>query len=513
MPGFGIQSLLGAPSTSCHPRSFTTRARGLSRSSAKNISNAKSVDGWKPGEDPKVDHSGHFEFCGPLGVSTMIVGFPLLMYYMWIGATFYEGQFPVPTSTESFGSFVRHLADLVYEHAFPSPKAWIIYWTFFITEAAFYCYLPGVQGYGKPLDHEGGKQLEYHCSAVWSFYITILGAAALHFTEIFPLYTVIDEFGPILSVAIISGFLVAIAAYTSAWFRGVQHRMTGYFMYDFFMGSELNPRIGTLDFKMFFMVRMPWFILFGITCATAAKQYEDYGYVSAELMFLVMAHFIYTNACAKGEECILTTWDIYYEKWGFMLIFWNLAGVPLSYCHCTLYFANNLATATEWSIPAFRTPVLIFLFTSYLFVYWVWDSTNSQKNRFRQQERGQLVMRNTFPQLPWQTLTNPRTITTPSGDKILVDGWYKYARKLHYTCDAYFALAWGAITGFESPFPWFYPVFFTVMILHRAYRDIQRCRVKYGESWTEYEKMVPYLFIPVCYFFFEWIGVSGSTDV
>jgi len=181
-----------------------------------------------------------------------------------------------------------------------------------------------------------------------------------------------------------------------------------------------------------------------------------------------------------------------------MLIFWNLAGVPLSYCHCTLYFANNLATATEWSIPAFRTPLLIFLFTSYLFVYWVWDSTNSQKNRFRQQERGQLVVRNTFPQLPWQTLTNPRTITTPSGDKILVDGWYRYARKLHYTCDAYFALAWGAITGFESPFPWFYPVFFTVMILHRAYRDIQRCRVKYGDSWTEYEKMVPYLFIPVC---------------
>jgi delta24(24(1))-sterol reductase len=56
------------------------------------------------------------------------------------------------------------------------------------------------------------------------------------------------------------------------------------------------------------MVRMPWFILLGITCATAAKQYELYGYVSAEVMFLVMAHFLYANACAKGEECILTTW-------------------------------------------------------------------------------------------------------------------------------------------------------------------------------------------------------------
>lgn len=35
------------------------------------------------------------------------------------------------------------------------------------------------------------------------------------------------------------------------------------------------------------------------------------------------------------------------------------------------------------------------------------------------------------------------------------------------------------------------------MISHRAYRDIERCRLKYGEAWTEYEKQVPYLFIPV----------------
>jgi hypothetical protein len=35
------------------------------------------------------------------------------------------------------------------------------------------------------------------------------------------------------------------------------------------------------------------------------------------------------------------------------------------------------------------------------------------------------------------------------------------------------------------------------MIIHRAYRDIQRCREKYGEAWKEYERRVPYLFIPV----------------
>lgn len=66
------------------------------------------------------------------------------------------------------------------------------------------------------------------------------------------------------------------------------------------------------------------------------------------------------------------------------------------------------------------------LYVAYLFVYWVWDTTNSQKNRFRQQERGTRVFRKSFPQLPWQTVENPKTIDTAAGNKILVDGWCKY---------------------------------------------------------------------------------------
>lgn len=112
--------------------------------------------------------------------------------------------------------------------------------------------------------------------------------------------------------------------------------------------------------------------------------------------------------------------DMYYEKWGFMLIFWNLAGVPLSYCHCTIYLANHDPSEYQWN-----RFFLAFLYVAYLFVYWVWDTTNSQKNRFRQQERGTMVTRNTFPQLPWQTVKNPKTLTSAEGSKILVDGWCK----------------------------------------------------------------------------------------
>ena len=201
---------------------------------------------------------------------------------------------------------------------------------------------------------------------------------------------------------------------------------------------------------------------------------------------------------------------MYFEKWGFMLIFWNLAGVPLSYCHCTLYIANHDPSEYHW-----RPWSLALLVVMYLFVYWVWDTGNSQKNMFRAEERGVALNRKTFPQLPWKSVKNPKFIKTDTGDSILCDGWCKFhvqkiderladkdktdglARKIHYPCDLFFAISWGLITGFNSPFPWFYPVFFTCMIIHRAIRDVTRCREKYGAAWIEYEKRVPYLFIPV----------------
>lgn len=118
--------------------------------------------------------------------------------------------------------------------------------------------------------------------------------------------------------------------------------------------------------------------------------------------------------------------DMYFEKLGFMLTFWNLAGVPLSYCHCTIYLANHAPSVYHWSRPA-----LIVLYLSYLFVYWVWDTANSQKNGFRHEERGTLLARKTFPQLPWRHIKNPRTISTNTDDSLFVDGWCTENAFLH----------------------------------------------------------------------------------
>ncbi|GAB7357364.1 hypothetical protein MBLNU459_g8310t2 [Dothideomycetes sp. NU459] len=435
--------------------------------------------------------SDEFEFGGSFGAAALMIGFPLVMWYMWIGATYYNGRLPMPEDNQSWTDFGHHLVDLVYEGAYPTAKAWAVYWIFFVFEALMYCYMPGVSNFGRPLRHEGGKRLPYYCSAYSSFYATLAVAAVLHVTRVFPLYTLIDEFGPIMTVAILSGILNSFIVYIQAIVRGRTHRLTGYPIYDFFMGAELNPRIGILDFKMFYEVRIPWFILFLITCSVAARQMETYGYVSKEVMFLVGAHYLYTNACAKAEQMIITSWDMYFEKLGFLLTFWNMAGVPFTYCHCALYLANHDPSEYRWNPFAFAL-----LCVSYLFMYWMWDSANGQKNAFRHQEKGQLVKRNTFPQVPWQAIENPRVIETDAGDRIMVDGWFAIVRKPNYVPDMFFSMSWGLITGFKSFHPWFYFIFFMVMIIHRTGRDVSRCRRKYGEAWKRYEKEVPYLFIP-----------------
>ena len=111
---------------------------------------------------------------------------------------------------------------------------------------------------------------------------------------------------------------------------------------------------------------------------------------------------------------------MYYEKWGFMLIFWNLAGVPLTYCHCTLYLANHAPSVYHWNKYALGA-----LYVAYLFVYWVWDSANGQKNRFRHEEHGGYAPRQAFPQVPWARVRNPKFLKTEEGETILVDGWCK----------------------------------------------------------------------------------------
>ncbi len=438
--------------------------------------------------DPTDDEAVR-EFGGAPGALAIMIGSHFVLYYLWIAWRFHGGALYYPNGLADVGPFFARMWGHVATDAAPTLYAAAIYAVFMVGQALMYAFLPGLEIEGLPVPSLGYRKLTYRVNGISAWYLTLLAVAVLHFTGAFPLTEVYDHFGSIMTVAILTANATSLLTYFGAKRTGTTHRMSGNFLYDLFMGASLNPRIGNLDLKMYAEIRVAWIMLFLFTASAAAKQYALHGTVSTPMIFMLVAHGLYTNACMKGEECIPTTWDIFYEKWGWMLIFWNFAGVPCVYCFNSMYLVQQ--APFEHSIP-----YTVVCFVLLIGAYYVWDTAQSQRNRFRMKLRGTYVRRRTFPQLPWGTLENPEYIETKQGNKLLVDGWWRYARKIHYTADVCMALSWGLICGFRNFLPYFYVTFFVGMILHRAARDVARCRAKYGEDWDRYVKRVPYLFIP-----------------
>lgn len=109
---------------------------GVARSRSRNAPDEKSTDSAAQNQVPRYNdgESDDFELGGSLGVTALMIAFPLLMWYMWIGATYYNGHLPLPAPDQTWGEFGRHLAHLVYEGAYPTAKAWAVFWTFFLTD-------------------------------------------------------------------------------------------------------------------------------------------------------------------------------------------------------------------------------------------------------------------------------------------------------------------------------------------------------------------------------------------
>ncbi|KAJ1917673.1 C-24(28) sterol reductase [Mycoemilia scoparia] len=444
-------------------------------------------------KDDVTDNHVFNEFGGPVGCLAILIGIPLLMCYSWVCLVTNQGHFLIPGSFSGLGAwFVERLWEPFWATASPNWMAVKIYlgFTLFMTALGFI--MPGPQMYGYPVPMYGGERLKYNCNALWSWWAAQIVAAAIYLLGWFDLAQIYINLGPIMTVSLIWSFFVTFLCYFVTVAMGKQHRMSGNFIYDLFMGACLYPRLGSIDVKLFVELRLPWPMLFFVSVGCAAQQYNTLGYVTPESAFMVLAHWLYSNACNKGEECVITSWDMFYEKFGGLLAIWNLAVVPFMYCYSSIY----LVVRGPMNFSIFW---VAFCYALLLVGYFFWDTGNSQRNRFRMYHSGTLINRNAFPKLPCSFRPDYKYIQTEHGNKLLVDGWFAYARKPHYTADLLMALSWGLICGFESFFPYYYLVFFLIALVHRVTRDDERCAVKYGDDWKKYHSMVPYKFFPGIY--------------
>ena len=64
------------------------------------------------------------------------------------------------------------------------------------------------------------------------------------------------------------------------------------------------------------------------------------------------------------------------------------------------------------------------------------DTSMAQKSHFKMQLDGNHNPRKTFPQLPWNTVKNPKYIDCANGGKLLISGWWAYLRKPVSLCSS-----------------------------------------------------------------------------
>ncbi|ORY27457.1 ergosterol biosynthesis ERG4/ERG24 [Naematelia encephala] len=447
--------------------------------------------------DKKLDEHQSYEFGGPVGVTAMMIGFPLLMYYLWICLWYYQGKMVHPTSLSDVKPFLTRMWEHCLDGAYPTKFAWTTYLGLTAIQLFLAAFMPGVTQNGLPVPSLNYATLPYHCNALASWYTTLILAFGLHMTGIYRLPWIVEHFGEIMTVAIITSFacssIIEFGGRAFHW-GGKPMRLSGVWVYDHFMGVSLNPRIGPIDLKMFAEVRVPWVLLFLISLSGVVKQYEELGYVTYNMAHMLIATGLYMNACAKGEHMIPQTWDMFHEKFGWMLIFWNMAGVPFTYCYPVLYMLR--ATPSSYQFPLIAQIAMLF---TLLICYWIFDSSMAQKSNFKMQQQGEYHPRGAFPTMPWSVIEHPTYIQTKHGNKLLTSGWWQFARKINYTSDWIQACTWGLTAGFNTPITMFYPVFFLAVLTHRCGRDFEKCALKYGDDWDEYCKVVKWRFIPYIY--------------
>lgn len=396
----------------------------------------------------------------------LLAALPPLVYYMWICLAHFGGRLMAPSL-----ALVRY---------FPWPTATsvaiVVGWL--TAQALLQIYVPGKWVEGTPLSD--GTRLRYKMNGWATWWITwaaLGGGVALHIVR----PTILaDQFGPLLTTANLFTYLFCFYLYWHGKRHGSGHeRVTNNAVYDFWLGTALNPRVGNFDFKLFCEARPGLIGWVAINLSFAAKQYASFGTISTPMLLVCAFHFWYIADYYFHEEAILTTWDIKHENFGFMLCWGDLVWVPFTYTIQALYLSQH-----PFDLPWWATVGIVLLNAT---GYVIFRGTNIQKHRFRKD-----------PTRPvWGK--PPEYIRTSRGSLLLTSGWWGQARHMNYFGDLLMGLAWCLPTGFHTPLTYFYIVYFTILLVHRERRDHDMCAVRYGDDWRSYCEKVRYRIIPGVY--------------
>lgn len=407
------------------------------------------------------------QFGGPIGAATLTVVMPAVTFYLWSAVAHHRGSLWLP----------RSLADLAAMIPVPTVAAAGLFVAWIAVQALLYVWGPGKLVQGWPTEH--GERAEYRINGLFSFVVTTaVLVAGIAVGWISP-RAVLAQWGPLLTLATSFAFVAAAVCYVAGRRRGALERSTGSPVYDFYMGTILNPRIGRHDLKFFFESRIGMGTWGAFAILLPAAEFEATGTISTAMLVVSLCQLFYIADFFVFEATLLTMIDIIEENLGLMLWFAFLVWMPFNFTLQQQY----LAVAKPELPLAAAVAILALNFAG----YYVFRTANLQKQGFRRD-----------PNKPvWGK--PPVTMQTARGTKLLLSGWWGLARHANYLGDLCMSYAWCLACGFGSIVPYFYVLYFTPLLLDRERRDNAMCQRKYGADWDRYCAKVPYRIIPFVY--------------
>ncbi|NXC41657.1 LBR protein, partial [Penelope pileata] len=360
-------------------------------------------------------------------------------------------------------------------------KVFAVFLLWFFLQAVFYLLPIGKVVEGLPLSN--GRKLQYRINGFYAFVLTAAAIGTLLYFQ-FELHYLYDHFMQFAVSAAAFSMALSIYLYIRS-LKAPEEDLapggnSGYVVYDFFTGHELNPRIGGFDLKYFCELRpglIGWVVI-NLAMLLAEMKIHHLSMPSLAMTLVNGFQLLYVVDALWNEEAVLTTMDITHDGFGFMLAFGDLVWVPFVYSLQAFYLVGH-PIAISWPVAAAIT-VLNGI------GYYIFRSANSQKNNFRRNPAD--------PKLSYL-----KFIPTATGKGLLVTGWWGFVRHPNYLGDIIMALAWSLPCGFNHILPYFYVIYFICLLVHREARDEHHCKKKYGLAWERYCQRVPYRIFPYIY--------------
>ncbi|MCB9663762.1 MAG: hypothetical protein H6732_06600 [Alphaproteobacteria bacterium] len=411
------------------------------------------------------------EFGGVAGNLALMLGLPAITYYFWFAVRFNGGAL-LPGEAADVAGFLGSIQ--------PTWTALGLYLAWFGLQAALQAFGPGPVVEGTELP-QGGR-LRYRMNGPAALAITLLLAVGGTGAGWLDPHVIVEQFGALITV--MTGFTVVFSVFLYVWGRRTDPRhLSGSVVHDFWMGTGHNPRLppgGLFDLKFFCEARPGLILWVVIDLALAWEQVQQTGSLSPALALVCFGQGLYVLDYYLHEPAILTTMDIKHENFGYMLAFGDLVWVPMTYTlqawYCLLY------------PPEVPTWAIVLLVGTNLAGLAIFRTVNNQKDRFRRDPDGTRI---------WGAPA--RYLETAQGNKLLLSGFWGWSRHFNYVGDLLMAWSWSLPCGFASPLPYYYPIYFTILLVHRERRDHQFCATKYGKDWEAYCAQVPWRILPGVY--------------